>query len=126
MRSFKGVTTYALTDGACGTCTFCSRAVEATYSSPTRIVMVLAGSSEPQRYREQMSALMPRIAKCLDWGTGFFTMPLRDLRDRAYMGDKVDMRSCVCSLCAAVVPEPEPEPELEPEPEEEQEEEWDE
>ena len=93
-----------------------------------RITMVVEGSSEPQRYRDQMKFLMPRVAKCLEWGIPG-TFPLRALRDIALMGAKgVDTRVCVCNMCAVAEPEPEPEPEPVPEEEagEEEVEEWDE
>ena len=51
---------------------------------------------------------MPRMASCLEWGFPS-TWPLRDRRDSTLMGDKVDMRNCMCGLCAADEPEPEPE-----------------
>ena len=78
VRSFKAVVPYALQDGSCKRCGFCSRGEAPSYSA--RVVMVLEGSSEPQQYREQMKALMPRMGSSLEWGIPC-TMSLRDRRD---------------------------------------------
>ena len=120
VRSFKEKVPYALSDGACKACKTCREGEPPSYSA--RVVMVLEGSAEPQRYKEQMKALMPRIVSSLVRGF-YFTMPLSRMKDRRTMGDNIDMRACVCSLCTEAEPEPEPEPEPE---EEEGESEWDE
>jgi len=66
VRSFKSRAPYALADGTCRACTLCSRGEVPAYSA--HITMVLEGSSEPQRYREQMDALMPRVVSSLECG----------------------------------------------------------
>ena len=129
VRSFKEKAPYALTDGACKRCNECTREGldtlpdDAGFSQAARVVMVLEGSAEPQRYKEQMKALMPRVALRLERGIPC-TMPLSARRDATYMGDKRETRACVCGQCSRFEPEPEPEPE--PEEEREEEEEWDE